>query len=294
MKFASAYGLSISSVVPLPDFTSVDAEIPDVVVRHGRLDHPEWEDETGELQYAVRPGGIILYWPRVGTIDVRHGQEIVVDLFPNADPRHVALFLSGPGLNALLHQRGLVVLHASGVEVDGGCVGFLGGSGWGKSTIASAMLKRGHRLVADDGIALSEVGFDPPMVLPSFPAMKLWPGSLSEGERGDLPRVLPEAEKRLLKIDEGFVPTTIPLRALYLLGVADQVHIEPIGSRDAVIELVRHSSRIQMLHSIDPARHFARCSQLAAKIVVKRLLRPMDFSRLDALLLALEDDLSAS
>src|SRR2546426_9378375 len=47
-------------------------------------------------------------------------------LFP-----YTTLFRSlGPVLAVLLHQRGRLVLHASGVALDGCAVAFLGGSGW--------------------------------------------------------------------------------------------------------------------------------------------------------------------
>jgi serine kinase of HPr protein (carbohydrate metabolism regulator) len=54
----------------------------------------------------------------------------------------------------LLQQRGRLVLHASAVTVDLGVVAFMGGPGWGKSTMAAAMYARGHSIVADDVTAV--------------------------------------------------------------------------------------------------------------------------------------------
>jgi len=43
-----------------------------------------------------------------------------------------------------------VVLHASGVELNGRAALFLGSSGAGKSTLAAALVQRGYPLVTDD------------------------------------------------------------------------------------------------------------------------------------------------
>jgi hypothetical protein len=74
-----------------------------------------------------------------GTLQVSHGRSIVVDA-DNADDRTAALWVLGPAMGVLLQQRGVLVLHASAVTMDGGVVAFLGHSGWGKSTMAAAMV----------------------------------------------------------------------------------------------------------------------------------------------------------
>ena len=73
-----------------------------------------------------------------GTMAERHGTEIVVDPLPSL----------GMGFGLLLRPRGLVVLHASSVDIDGKAVAFVGNPGRGKSTLALALLEQGHKLVA--------------------------------------------------------------------------------------------------------------------------------------------------
>ena len=54
--------------------------------------------------------------------------------------------------------RGLEVLHASAVEVDGGAVAFVGRSGAGKTSLALALCRRGAAFLSDDVLALERVG----------------------------------------------------------------------------------------------------------------------------------------
>ena len=54
--------------------------------------------------------------------------------------------------------RGMEVLHASAVCLDGRAVAFLGRSGAGKTTLATRLLARGARLLTDDVLALTTDG----------------------------------------------------------------------------------------------------------------------------------------
>jgi hypothetical protein len=58
-------------------------------------------------------------------------------------------------LPMVLHVHGHEVLHASGVRVRHGVVGFCAASGTGKSTLAYAFSRRGHTPWTDDALALA-------------------------------------------------------------------------------------------------------------------------------------------
>ena len=89
------------------------------------------------------------------------------------------LYLLGPALALLLHQRGFLVLHASAVSLDGGVVAFLGHSGHGKSTTAATLHARGAAIVADDVVAVDLGAPGGPAALPGFPLLKLWPDAVT-------------------------------------------------------------------------------------------------------------------
>jgi ATP-dependent phosphoenolpyruvate carboxykinase len=79
----------------------------------------------------------------------------------------------GGVLFSVLYQRGLFVLHASGVNIGGNVVAFLGLKGQGKSTMAATLYGRGHSLVSDDMLAIQIDGDNGPMAIPGFPNFKI-------------------------------------------------------------------------------------------------------------------------
>src|SRR3989441_9254395 len=127
--------------------------------------------------------------PGVGRFLVREGREIVVEPSPKVTEAALRAFLLGPVLAVALHQRGRLVHHASAVALDGGAVAFLGGSGRGKSTLAGTLYRRGHRLIADDVLVVSDAA-DGPCAWPGIPQLKLWPDTAAAlGDRSEERRV---------------------------------------------------------------------------------------------------------
>src|SRR6185436_17962029 len=56
---------------------------------------------------------------------------------------------------AVLQQRGLLPLHASALLLGAGAIALLGPSRAGKSTLAAALARRGHPVLADDVVPVS-------------------------------------------------------------------------------------------------------------------------------------------
>jgi hypothetical protein len=82
--------------------------------------------------------------------------------------------LLATALPLMLAERGDLVLHASGVAAsDGRGVLFCGPPGRGKSTIAAALAERGHRVIGEDGVALTFGSEDPPVAWPGPAGVRL-------------------------------------------------------------------------------------------------------------------------
>ncbi len=132
------------------------------------------------------------------------GRDLVIEPAPGAEESELRLIMLGPALAVLLHQRGLLVLHASAAALtsDGShrAVAFMGDKGAGKSTTAAAMCARGHGLIADDLVAVDLSGAVP-HVWPGFPHLKLWPEAAAStlddrATAASLARVHSQLEKR--------------------------------------------------------------------------------------------------
>jgi hypothetical protein len=87
--------------------------------------------------------------------DTERGEGRAV-LIPGTDidPLYADIMFGHNVLVELLAKQGFVAVHASCAQVNGRGILFTGASGSGKSTAAFALLRRGHRLLADDRILL--------------------------------------------------------------------------------------------------------------------------------------------
>jgi hypothetical protein len=162
-------------------------------------------------------------------------------------------------------QRGLLVLHASGVAFPDCAAIFLGETGAGKSTLAAAFYSRGRSIVADDLIAVRNCG-PIPQVLPGFPRLRLSPAeaaSLIPKAIGINPPEDLEADgKQSYWADRNFPDQPLPLRAIYFLRPGKTLEIHSLAPREAVLNLVRHSSLISLFHNLLGQENFLQCAKL--------------------------------
>lgn len=287
----TAYGLTFASEIQLPELLPASprdasrADDTSVTIRLGateRIDPPPNHPPLEPLMRARR-GEALLHYPGAASFHVSGGRFIVIDIEPGADPSVVRLFLLGPVLAVLLHQRGLLVLHASAAAIDGRVAVFAAEKGEGKSTLTAALHARGHALVSDDLVPLDPR--DPKRILvpPGFPQLKLMPEAAAQlaDDPHALPRVHPDYEKRAHRTRENFADAPLPLAAIFLLETASEDAVEPVAAQRRFIELVRHSYLAGLLPTTgESADHFRQVAALVERVPVLRLKRRR---RLDAL-----------
>lgn len=293
MFFYFAYGLGIKSALPLPEFITTNAGC-DVAIRLDNVDymHNDYvplEVINKPLYVKINTKKAVIFVKNVGVFLVHGGYEVVVRPAPDVDERLLRSYIIGTVIAVLLYQRGLLVLHASLVDINGSAVAILGKSGEGKSSTAAALYARGHSVVADD-VAAVNLDTRPATVLPGFPQIKLNPEvavSLGYGIES-LHLLHPQEEKRGYRVMQGFSQAPLPLRHIYVLAEDAALDIEPLRSQEAVIELVRHSRPTTLFHS-GGAPHFLQCVNLAKELTVYRLKRPRSLALLPELSQLLEE-----
>lgn len=288
----SAYGLSIGSTLPLLDLVPGESE-KEVVIRRARVDMPASEPQVEGNCFKATSKEVLLFWEEVGKILVRRGREIIVDPAAGVEEGVLALSILGPAMAVLLHQRRLLVLHASAVAVDGTAVAFLGKEGWGKSTLAAALYHRGHSVVADDVTAVNVDG-NVPIVYPGFPQLKLGPDVvLSSWYRPGKPQRLDlQFEKWVVQVTDRFPRTSLPVRRLYILEEGDDQTIESLNLQDAFEELVRHSYCAKLLPATGSSIHFLQCANLVQNVSIRLLKRCRSLSAIPRLARMVEEDLA--
>lgn len=243
-------GWRVRSALALPDGLpwSGDDRAPDITVALGSVPALAGRVRIGGGVSVGRDGECQVDIPDFACFHIFRGREIIVELRGNPHPLELQAWLFGPGLGVLCHQRGLFPLHASCVRIGDGAVALTGRPGAGKSTLAAALMRRGHGLVADDVCVIDPAAAGGPTVLPSFPRLKLWEdamlrlGFAAEG----VPRPRPQRPKFHFCAAESFVASPVKLRAIYVLGrslVSGQQTIEAAGGPEAADALAREIFR---------------------------------------------------
>lgn len=287
-----AYGLNLSSELALTGLAPSAGEA-DVEVRFGEIDTGEMtamRDIRGRRRVTATEA--CLAYDEIGVLLVREGREIIVRQDPRGDPRGLAAFVLGPGLGMILLQRGTLALHASAVGLGGAASIFLGGSGWGKSTTAGALERRGHRLIADDIASVTRHGNEH-VVQPGFPTLKLSSESAEAlgHQYGDMHELHALVRKRGRTLESSFEDAPLRLGRIYVLADGEALGIEQISGSAALVELVRHSYAPALLGDTGlSATHLRQCADLARSVPLRRLTRPRSLSRILELVEAIESD----
>lgn len=284
-------GLVVASDLPLPDLLpwTGDDRAPDVEIRLGdvpaRLASPVYEGPVlqvaadGTCRYAIADVAAYL---------VEDGRRVTVRPWMAPEAPDIRVFLLGSVFSILCHQRGLLPLHAGCVEVGGRAVALAGHSCVGKSTLTAAFLRRGHAVLADDVTVVDMNSPGGPLVLPSFPRIKLWRDAM----RGlDLPpegleRSRAQLEKFHVPIKTGFRMEPMALAAVYYLNtVHDPRHagLKPLRGLAAVEALQDAVYRRGAAYRLGrQAPLMAAAMRLAAAVPGLRLSRVHDLTALDA------------
>jgi hypothetical protein len=266
-----AYGLNIDSDINLSNLAKGSSS-PDVEVRRGIVNPPREAD--GQAVWTTRSD----FYMRLngsGTLQVSHGRSIVVDA-DNADDRTAALWVLGPAMGVLLQQRGVLVLHASAVTMDGGVVAFLGHSGWGKSTMAAAMVKQGASAFCDDLVAVT-MQRSIPTAYPGYPILKLGldSGEMLGFENSDLSPVSHDDDRRQIAVAGSDPTVALPLARVYVLAEGDQPEVESLKPQDAIVELIRHSYASPFIAASGlSTNHLKSCAELVGRLPIRRIRRP--------------------
>jgi hypothetical protein len=279
------FGLRVRSSVELPELLPArDAAAPDVVIELG----PVTESPQTQSGLTNVGGALILVVPNVARYRIRAGVSITIAPCEGVPERNLRLFLLGSAFGALLHQRGLLPLHANAIEIDGKAVAYMGEPGAGKSTLAAWFHDRGHRIIADD---VCVVGFDDAgkaVAKPGLPRLRLWREALEAS--GHDPASYPRSyagDERFDKFDVPIdsaktVESDTPLAALYQLQRGEQASIDRRSGLEAAEAVFANTYRGAYLEVVgDHEAHWTSAVRLVGQVPVFRAARTWGSARLD-------------
>lgn len=275
------YGLTVATWIPFPELEPAPDDAPvDAVIRLGEVPADLTDAKFRGARFQTAPGRLLAWIPGAGRFLTSDGREIRLQPDPESTEADLrALLLCSP-MGGLLHQRGILPLHASVIVSSQGAVAFMGVSGRGKSTLAAHFAARGFRVLADDVAAVTFDAAGRSVVQPGLPQFKLWPNSARElgKEVEALPRLRPQLEKRTLAFRESFCSEPVPLASLYVLTGDSRIPepsltLQPVLKR--VTFLLENTYRAQYLPGLGIQKaHFQSLSRLAAQVPLTTITRP--------------------
>jgi hypothetical protein len=281
-----AYGLAVESDLELPELRRDFFGGADIVIRRRHIARP-YPDPPQFTAFEFEPATQYLAWRKVGRYLIRGQDQIDVDPAPDAGEPLVRLPLLGPVMAVLLHLRGLLVLHASAVAIGGQSAIFLGDKQAGKSTTAAALVAAGHRLLADDTLAVEVPQLGTPSIVPGFPQIKLSSeAAAAVADKGRQAQPLPYegfGKRQHLLIDR-FSHERTALTRIYVLSRGTDASTKALAPPEALMALVRFSyvKRFGPQALGETAgRHLQQCARLANTVEVCRLEVPSGLDRLD-------------
>ena len=301
MSLYRAYGITISSELPLPELSETSG-IAQITVKKSRLSPPPLQSTSIQRQGITAwvggtPNAVYLRWPGLATFLAISGQELLVDIeTPEVDPHKLNVYLLSEALGLVLHQRGLFLLHASAVSLAGRVAIFAGAPGAGKSTMAAAFSQRGYPILGDDMVAMDLTQSDAVMVYPGYPQVKIWPDSIqgltaqSPNIREQLQPLFLGSPKQVMRPQDTFPDQPLPLMGCFILQPGQQFDLQRLKGQAAFLALAKFfPCPGQVLQGNALVRHQQHCLNFLKRIPIIALTRPQDFKVLQNWITTLVD-----
>jgi hypothetical protein len=278
------YSVALRCELPLsfPEQHLPETHCPDVTLS---LESEEWfarfaAPESDEwYQYVpLADGSDFVRWRDLFEFAISpDGRSVACRKLERATVESFQTYLLGQVLSFALVKQGHEPLHATAVVVDGKAVAFLGDSGYGKSTLASAFVEAGYPVLTDDLLLIREIdgictGFPGPARLKLFP----------EVARRFLPRqadgtlMNPDGPKLIIPLEQAQAcRQPVPVHAFYVLDEAPpavcDVTLARLTDRESLIELIRSAFNIRLVNPRRSYQQFLAAQRLVPSIPVKRL-----------------------
>jgi hypothetical protein len=249
-----------------------------------------------ELVLYRTPVGFRLWHSCTGWYDVSSdGRELIWRRAAAAKVEMARIDLTGRVFAVALHASGVLCLHGSGVLLGTSTIGFLAAKGWGKSTLAYALVNAGGRLITDDTLAVDPKS--PISVLPGVHSLRLRSDSAAKLLGGDTSSTRGVDGKHVVSdlAEQHRMLAPAPLSVIYLLS--------PIPARDgdapvrrtlvptaaAVMSLVRHAKIGALLGKREAAILLDRAVAVARNVPVYTLHLARDLDGLADVVSALTE-----
>lgn len=227
------YGLQIISDIEFPQLAVLSGGGGyDVEIAAGEIPQEILREEEAGRRFSV---GFEKSWLSNDTcrLFVESGSKIVYARKEGGVPAYLQTYILGWGMAMLAFQRGNLAIHCSAVADDRGAILIAGESGAGKSTITTAFLNSGYRLLADDMVWVevvkdAETQREKAYAKPAFPYQKLCRNvAIQQGyDLKELLHIDEDKDKFLAPYRGTFSTEAVPVRGLIMLAALDTAGVK--------------------------------------------------------------------
>jgi hypothetical protein len=215
------------------------------------------------------------------------GSSITCAPIPEADSESLRYDIANRVMAIALHAGGALCLHGSAVKLPQGVVGFLAPKGYGKSTLASALMRAGAHLVTDDMLVVELTA--QPTALPGIFGLRLCDDSADKFLTVDFRSRRGVDGKHVVDAldDNRVMLQKTPLAAIYILEpvpfiVGDRLLRRiRLAPRSAAMEIITHNRIATLLGATEAPTLLDRATVLAKEVAVFRLEIARDLEHID-------------
>jgi hypothetical protein len=280
-------GLAVSSALALPGSLETEGAVPDVRIRReAGLPATLKEASVHGPNWSMAGDRILLDTPGVVRFLITAGREIAVEGAATVADADIASFVQGSAMRVLLHQRGQMALRASAVAVGNGAALLCGPPGVGKSTLAAALVGRGHDFFSDDLCAVRIDAGGAPMLAPDGSTLRLWAPAITALGLADRRRTPLRTGFQKFHVEPSCIArqAELPILAIYMVREADAAvspGIVPLPIADAAMLLRRNAHGFHLAAQIGgSASLFEQAVMLQQRVPLFGLARPTSFDAL--------------
>lgn len=285
-----AFGLHILSEIVFPEFLPFEFETPDVTIRLGKTPEIlEGANVIHRVLTSMNDTEYLLKLINIANYYVTHGNKVTVEPL-TSDSKSVRLFLLSNVMAAVLHQRNLIPLHASGIFCKGGVALFCGESGMGKSTLITALQQQGHAIFTDDVCVLQTQENGETKVVASYPMIKLWEDSFAKTGlemANEADRIRPQLPKYARYYHGSFTTVALPVKSIFILNRSAHItepELKPLAPMRAFAEIQKNTYRPLQMNAMQKRNvHFTAIAKLTASSTAYQVIRPEYHNSLEKL-----------
>jgi hypothetical protein len=281
MFYYTAFGFNIASEIEFPElFINKKSTITDVHIRLGESPKFLKDGITGSPELWLTSNQYLVHFKEVAWYYAEKGNLIIIEPYQNADEKNIRLLLLCNAMAAIIHQRKLIPLHASGIISKDGVVLIAGQSGIGKSTTIKALTKKGHKIFTDDVCVLKSQERKI-LAIPSYPMMKLWENSfnlLQLGIINENHKLYADTNKYGVFFHDYFVSKWLPVLKIFNIEKVNYAHDVQIKKQKGIEAFKIIGENTYRNEYVEPMKlntlHFEIVSGLLQQCEVFTITRP--------------------